>query len=302
MIYTVTLNPAIDYVVRLGGSLQPGGINRSAQEDYEFGGKGVNVSRVLHALGVESALLGFVAGFTGEGLEQGLRGMGLDTRFIRLPGGMTRINVKLKAGEETEINGMGPGISPEDMDRLYAQLETIGEGDVLVLSGSIPAGLPEDTYARIMARVSGRGVRVVVDASGPLLESVLACRPFLIKPNHIELGGLFGRTLSSDEEIEACARSLQKMGARNVLVSMAARGALLLDEHGRTHRIACPAGQVVNSVGAGDSMVAGFVAGYLESGDYSHALRLGTAAGSATAFSVGLAQREQIERLLAESS
>ena len=301
MIYTVTLNPAIDHVVRLGGSLQPGGINRSAQEDYEFGGKGVNVSRVLHALGVESALLGFVAGFTGEGLEQGLRGMGLDTRFIRLPGGMTRINVKLKAGEETEINGMGPGISPEDMDRLYAQLETIGEGDVLVLSGSIPAGLPEDTYARIMARVSGRGVRVVVDASGPLLESALALQPFLIKPNHIELGGLFGRTLSSDEEIEACARSLQKMGARNVLVSMAARGALLLDEHGRTHRIACPAGQVVNSVGAGDSMVAGFLAGYLESGDYAYALRLGAAAGSATAFSVGLAQREQIERLLAES-
>lgn len=225
MIYTVTLNPAIDYVVRLGGSLQPGGINRSAQEDYEFGGKGVNVSRVLHALGVKSALLGFVAGFTGEGLERGLRGMGLDTRFIRLPGGMTRINVKLKAGEETEINGMGPRISPEDMDRLYAQMEEIGEGDVLVLSGSMPSGLPEDTYARIMARVSGRGVRVVVDASGALLESVLACRPFLIKPNHIELGGLFSRTLSSDEEIEACARSLQKMGARNVLVHGFARRA-----------------------------------------------------------------------------
>lgn len=300
MIYTVTLNPAIDYVVRLGGSLQPGGINRSAQEDYEFGGKGVNVSRVLHALGVESALLGFVAGFTGEGLERGLREMGLDTRFIRLPGGMTRINVKLKAGEETEINGMGPRIAPEDMDRLYAQMEEIGEGDVLVLSGSMPSGLPEDTYARIMARVSGRGVRVVVDASGPLLESVLACRPFLIKPNHIELGGLFSRTLSSDEEIEACARSLQKMGARNVLVSMASRGALLVDEFGTAHRIGCPAGQVVNSVGAGDSMVAGFLAGYLESGDYAYALRLGAAAGSATAFSVGLAQREQIERLLIE--
>lgn len=300
MIYTVTLNPAIDYVVRLGGSLQPGGINRSAQEDYEFGGKGVNVSRVLHALGVKSALLGFVAGFTGEGLERGLREMGLDTRFIRLPGGMTRINVKLKAGEETEINGMGPRIAPEDMDRLYAQMEEIGEGDVLVLSGSMPSGLPEDTYARIMARVSGRGVRVVVDASGALLESVLACRPFLIKPNHIELGGLFSRTLSSDEEIEACARSLQKMGARNVLVSMASRGALLVDEFGTAHRIGCPAGQVVNSVGAGDSMVAGFLAGYLESGDYSHALRLGTAAGSATAFSVGLAQRGQIERLLME--
>lgn len=300
MIYTVTLNPAIDYVVRLGGSLQPGGINRSAQEDYEFGGKGVNVSRVLHALGVESALLGFVAGFTGEGLERGLREMGLDTRFIRLPGGMTRINVKLKAGEETEINGMGPRIAPEDMDRLYAQMEEIGEGDVLVLSGSMPSGLPEDTYARIMARVSGRGVRVVVDASGALLESVLACRPFLIKPNHIELGGIFGRTLDTDEEIEACARSLQKMGARNVLVSMASRGALLVDEFGTAHRIGCPAGQVVNSVGAGDSMVAGFLAGYLESGDYSHALRLGTAAGSATAFSMGLAQREQIERLLME--
>lgn len=299
VIYTVTFNPAIDYVVSVGGGLKLGEVNRNTAEDYQFGGKGINVSNVLRTLGVDTVALGFVAGFTGEGLEKGLQEMGLTTRFIHLCQGMTRINVKVKGAEETEINGIGPQITGGDMEKLYAQLEQIQAGDTLVLSGSIPGCLPGDTYEAIMARLQGRDIRIVVDATKDLLVNVLKYHPFLIKPNNHELGEIFGTTPVTDEQITACAKKLQDMGGRNILVSMAGDGALLLDENGVSHRIGCPKGQVVNSVGAGDSMVAGFLAGYLRTGDYTEALKLGTAAGSATAFSLGLADREKIHTLLA---
>ncbi|MCD8008605.1 MAG: 1-phosphofructokinase [Clostridiales bacterium] len=298
MIYTVTFNPAIDYVVQLEDALRPGSLNRSASEEYQFGGKGINVSNMLKTLGYDTVALGFVAGFLGNGLEQGLRDMGLTTRFIHVAQGMTRINAKVKAEEETEINGIGPVITAEDMAQLYTQLDEIQPGDTLVLSGSIPRSLPNSTYAEILAHMEGCGVQIVVDAAQELLVSALRYHPFLIKPNHHELGELFGRELHSDEELDACATALQKLGARNVLVSLAEDGALLLDETGGCHRVRCPGGTVRNSVGAGDSMVAGFLAGWMERSDYDYALRLGTAAGSATAFSLGLAAREEIERLL----
>ena len=298
MIYTVTFNPAIDYVVRLGNPLQPGAVNRAAGEDCVLGGKGINVSGVLAQLGVESVALGFIAGETGAWLERGLTAQGLHTDFIWLENGMTRINVKIKAGQETELNGAGPNIPESAMQALEAKLDALQKDDVLILAGSIPACLPQSTYERLLARLQGRGVRAVVDATQDLLLKVLPYKPFLIKPNNHELSEIVGRELTTDDEIVAAAAGLQAQGARNVLVSMAGDGALLLDENGAVHRIGCPKGKVVNSVGAGDSMVAGFVAGYLRTGDYRYALRLGTACGSATAFSVGLATKVEIDRLL----
>ena len=300
MIYTVTFNPAIDYVVRLDAPLEVGEVNRARGEDCVLGGKGVNVSGVLAELGCKSVALGFVAGETGAWLERGLAKQGIATDFIHLPEGMTRINVKIKAGQETELNGAGPNIPESAMQQLEAKLDTLQEGDILILAGSIPASLAQDTYERLLARLQGKGVRAVVDATRDLLVNVLKYRPFLVKPNNHELGEIVGRRLTTDAEIVAAAAVLQSKGARNVLVSMAGDGALLLDEKGCTHRIGCPKGQVVNSVGAGDSMVAGFVAGYLQSGDYNAALRLGTACGSATAFSLGLAKKADIDALLKE--
>lgn len=299
MIYTVTFNPAIDYVVRLDAPLQVGEVNRAAGEDCVLGGKGINVSGVLRELGCESVALGFVAGETGAWLERGLAAQGLRTDFIHLAKGMTRINVKIKSGTETELNGAGPDIPDSAMEQLNAQIDALQKDDVLILAGSIPKSLPQDTYERLLARLDGKGVQAVVDATQNLLVNVLPYHPFLIKPNNHELGEIVGRELHSDEEIIAAARTLQEEGARNVLVSMAGDGALLVDEHGEVHRIGCPKGRVVNSVGAGDSMVAGFVAGYLQSGSYEQALKLGTACGSATAFSLGLAKREEIEQLYA---
>lgn len=298
MIYTVTLNPAIDYVIRLDDKLQLGSINRNRAEDVQFGGKGINVSGVLHALGKETVALGFIAGFTGDGLEKGLQEQGIKTDFIRVRDGLTRINVKVKADLETEINGIGPTITDTDMETLWQKLDKLTAEDYLVLSGSIPACLGNDTYEQIMQRLQDRNIPVVVDATKSLLCNVLKYRPFLIKPNHIELGEIFGQELTTDLQIRSCAQKLQEMGARNVLVSMAADGAMLLAENGSYYRIACPKGTVVNSVAAGDSMVAGFLAGYLETGDYAAALRLGVAAGSATAFSIGLADKEMIMKLL----
>ena len=298
MIYTVTFNPAIDYVVHFE-HLRPGEINRKESEEFQFGGKGINVSNVLRSLGFDTVALGFVAGFIGEGFEKGLTEMGLKTDLIHVKEGMTRINVKVKAGEETEINGIGPTITEADMEKLYEKLDRIGPEDLLVLSGSIPKCLPGDTYERIMARLDGRGIPIAVDATKDLLVNVLKYHPFLIKPNNHELGEIFGKVLKTDEEIADCARKLQEMGGRNILVSMAGAGALLLDENGRVHRIGCPKGKVLNSVGAGDSMVAGFLAGWLGKGDYDYALKLGTATGSATAFSIGLAEKPLIESLLA---
>ena len=296
MIYTVTFNPAIDYTVKLS-ALRVGELNRNLSEEYLFGGKGINVSGVLRNLGVESVALGFVAGFTGEGLEKGLQQQGIRTQFVHTKG-MTRINVKIKALEETEINGIGPQITAEDMDKLYGCLDQLQPGDTLVLSGSIPGCLADDTYEKIMAFLQERDIRMVVDATGKLLVNVLKYRPFLIKPNNHELGEIFGEVPQTDEQIIACAKKLQDLGAENVLVSMAGDGALLLDEKGTVHRIGCPKGTVVNSVAAGDSMVAGFLAGYMQSGDYGYALKLGTAAGSATAFSLGLGEKELIDELM----
>ena len=301
MIYTVTFNPAIDYVVRLDRPLAVGKVNRAKGEDCVLGGKGVNVSGVLAQLGCESVALGFVAGETGAWLERGLAAQGLRTDFVHLAHGMTRINVKIKAGQETELNGAGPDIPESAMQELEAKLDRLQKDDVLVLAGSIPASLAQTTYERLLARLAGRGVRAVVDATRDLLVNVLPYQPFLIKPNNHELSEIAGVPLESDEEITAAARDLQAKGACNVLVSMAGDGALLLDENGGVHRIGCPKGKVVNSVGAGDSMVAGFVAGYWQSGgDYDAALKLGTACGSATAFSLGLATRADIDTLLAE--
>ena len=300
MIYTVTFNPAIDYVVQLDSPLEIGGVNRASAEHCVLGGKGINVSGVLTELGCGNVALGFVAGETGAWLERGLAARGQQTDFIRLDSGMTRINVKIKGAEETELNGAGPQITPEAMEQLYRKLDTLLPGDVLVLAGSIPACLPQDTYQQILTRLKGKGVRTAVDATGQLLMNVLPYRPFLIKPNHHELAELLGRELYGDQEIAGAARVLQQKGARNVLVSMAGEGALLLDEEGRVHRIGTPQGRVVNSVGAGDSMLAGFMAGYLDRGCYDHALRLGTACGSATAFCLGLAQRPQIEQMLTQ--
>ena len=298
MIYTVTFNPAIDYVVRLDAPLEVGEVNRADGEDCVLGGKGINVSGVLEQLDCPSVALGFVAGETGAWLERGLAKQGLETDFIHLEQGMTRINVKIKAGQETELNGAGPDIPESAMQQLEEQLDALGEGDILILAGSIPRSLPQDTYERLLARLQGKGVRAVVDATRDLLVNVLQYRPFLIKPNDHELGEIVGKVLQTDAEIIAAARTLQEKGARNVLVSMAGDGALLVDETGKVHRIGCPKGKVVNSVGAGDSMVAGFVAGWMQTGSYDMALRLGTACGSATAFSLGLATREKIEELL----
>lgn len=296
MIYTVTFNPAVDYVVYTN-TMKPGVTNRSEREEIYFGGKGINVSIVLRELGVSSKALGFTAGFTGEAIEKGVADMGIAADFVRLEKGNSRINVKIKADEETELNAQGPDIDSKSLNVLFQKLEQLSDGDTLILAGSIPSSLPSDIYEQILQRLSDRKIRVVADATKDLLLNVLKYRPFLIKPNNHELGELFGAEISSDEEIERYARKLQQMGALNVLVSMAGDGAMLIDEYGRKHRCGVCRGDVRNSVGAGDSMVAGFVAGSLD-GDYEYALKLGTAAGGATAFSDGLASREKIYELL----
>lgn len=296
MIYTVTFNPAIDYIVHTG-TMQVGQVNRSQGEELYFGGKGINVSFVLHELGLPSKALGFVAGFTGAAIEAGIQEQGIATDFVHLDSGFSRINVKIKSGEETELNGQGPNISEAAVAELFEKLNQLQDGDVLILAGSIPNTMPADSYEKILAYLSDKNIKVVVDATKDLLLKVLPYHPFLIKPNNHELGELFGVTLHSIEEIATYAKKLQEMGAQNVLISMAGDGALLIDETGKQHVCGVCKGTVKNSVGAGDSMVAGFVAGSMH-GDYEAALKLGTAAGGATAFSEGLAQRAEIERLL----
>ena len=296
MIYTVTFNPAIDYIVHTG-TMQVGQVNRSQGEELYFGGKGINVSFVLHELGLPSKALGFVAGFTGAAIEAGIQEQGIATDFVHLDSGFSRINVKIKSGEETELNGQGPNISEAAVAELFEKLNQLQDGDVLILAGSIPNTMPADSYEKILAHLSDKKIKVVVDATKDLLLKVLPYHPFLIKPNNHELGELFGVTLHSIEEIATYAKKLQEMGAQNVLISMAGDGALLIDETGKQHVCGVCKGTVKNSVGAGDSMVAGFVAGSMH-GDYEAALKLGTAAGGATAFSGGLAQRAEIERLL----
>lgn len=296
MIYTVTFNPAIDYIVHTG-TMQVGQVNRSQGEELYFGGKGINVSFVLHELGLPSKALGFVAGFTGAAIEAGIQEQGIATDFVHLDSGFSRINVKIKSGEETELNGQGPNISEAAVAELFEKLNQLQDGDILILAGSIPNTMPADSYEKILAHLSDKNIKVVVDATKDLLLNVLPYHPFLIKPNNHELGELFGVTLHSIEEIATYAKKLQEMGAQNVLISMAGDGALLIDETGKQHVCGVCKGTVKNSVGAGDSMVAGFVAGSMH-GDYEAALKLGTAAGGATTFSEGLAQRAEIERLL----
>ena len=297
MIYTLTVNPAIDYTVKVD-DFTLGRVNRTVSEEIYIGGKGINVSCVLNNLGVKSTALGFAAGFTGDAIVNSLQKLGVNTDFVMLQNGASRINVKLKAEQETEINGQGPYIPDDKLYELFSRIDNISDGDMLVLAGSVPNTLPSDIYQQIMQRLSHKNVRFVVDATGELLKNCLQFNPFLIKPNNFELSEIIGKQLNSDEEIAEGAKQLQKMGAKNVLVSMAANGALLLTEHGDVHRMGIVKGKTVNSVGAGDSMVAGFLAGYIETGDYEYALKLGTAAGGATALSPWLGERDMIFELI----
>lgn len=296
MIYTVTFNPAVDYVIHTS-EVEVSGVNRAESEEIYFGGKGINVSMVLNELGVKSKALGFIAGFTGDAIEKGISEMGIETDLIRLENGFSRINVKIKSGSETDINGQGPKIGGKALDKLFQKLDKLMDGDTIVLAGSVPNSLPADIYEKILERLQNKNVKAVVDAAKDLLLNVLKYKPFLVKPNNYELGEMFGVTIKTNEEIEKYARKLKDMGAKNVLVSMAGDGALLLDENGKIHICGVCKGTLKNSVGAGDSMVAGFIAGS-EQGDYEYALKLGTAAGGATAFSDGLAQKSLIDELL----
>ena len=298
MIYTVTFNPALDYNVRLD-TLTPGKINRVTFEQVLGGGKGINVSIVLGNLGHKSTAMGFLAGFTGKEIIRQLRTFNADEDFVQLDEGFSRINVKVKADIETEINGQGPKISEAKRDELFEKLSKLGEGDTLVISGSVPNTLPDDMYERTLAPLQGKGIRVVVDAEKGLLLKILKFNPWLIKPNNHELGDMFGVTLKTDEEIITYAKKLQEKGAQNVLISMAGDGAILLTSEGKSYKSPAPKGTLVNSIGAGDSMVAGFIAGFEESnGDYEKAFKMGVATGSASAFSVNLATRPEVEALL----
>lgn len=301
MIYTVTFNPSLDYIIRLD-SFTAGEINRTRYEQILGGGKGINVSIVLKNLGHDSTALGFTAGFTGEEIKRQLAEFGVQNDFVQLKEGNSRINVKVKAGEETEINGQGPNITAEAQQQLFDQLDALVEGDTLVLAGSIPNTLPDDIYQRIMERLAGKGIRIVVDATKKLLMNVLPYHPFLIKPNNHELGEMFGVVLKSDEEIITYAKKLQDMGARNVLISMAGDGAIMITEGGEVYKCPAPKGTLVNSVGAGDSMVAGFICGLAETGSYERAFLMGVSTGSASAFSENLATRAEADALLATIS
>lgn len=293
MIYTVTFNPSLDYIVGTEG-FQLGNTNRTVSELMLPGGKGINVSTVLKNLGIESTALGFTAGFTGEEIRRRVDGLGLRSEFIDVGNGFSRINVKMKEFDGTEINGQGPVIGEDAVRRLMERLDSLEEGDTLVLAGSIPASMPDSIYSDILARLEGKGVVSIVDATKDLLLNVLKYRPFLIKPNHHELGEIFGVDLERREDVVPYAEKLQEQGAQNVLVSMGGKGAVLLDAEGSVHMLPVPKGTLVNAVGSGDSMVAGFLAGWTEKKDYEHAFRMGISAGSASAFSELLATKEEI--------
>ena len=292
MIYTVTFNPSLDYVIQVD-DLTLGRVNRTTKEAIFPGGKGVNVSVILSNLGIKSKALGFIAGFTGKQLEKMLTDFGCYTDFIELKEGLTRINVKVNSNEESEINGQGPDISDAAIAELFEKLDCLKNGDILVLAGSIPNTLPEDIYESIMERLQTKGVRIVVDATKDLLLNVLKYHPFLIKPNNHELGEMFGVILKTDEDIITYAKKLQEKGARNVLISMAGDGAILITEDGEIHKGLPPKGEVVNSVGAGDSMVAGFLTGYLNTGDYEKAFKLGIEKRISDSCSYGLSYRNR---------
>ncbi len=297
MIFTVTFNPSLDYIVRVD-EMRLGTINRTNYEQLLPGGKGINVSIVLGNLGHPSRALGFSAGVTGVALEKLLADAGVDADLVHVKEGFTRINAKVKAVEETELNGQGPRIAPEDVDALFSKLDVLGQDDTLVISGSVPNTLPSDMYEQVMERLVGHGVRIVVDAERDLLTRVLPYRPFLVKPNNHELGDIFGVTLKTRDEVVPYARRMQEMGAQNVLVSMAGEGGVLVAADGQVYQSPAAKGTVVNSVGAGDSCVAGFLAGLMETGSYQTAFRMGLAAGSASAFSDHLATRPEVEDLM----
>lgn len=294
MIYTVTFNPSLDYIVSVE-DFRLGLTNRTSSELLLPGGKGINVSTVLMNLGLENTALGFIAGFTGTEIARAVAALGIKSDFIPIEEGISRINLKLKSIDGTEINGRGPDISQEKLDRLMEKLEGIQSGDVLCLAGSIPSSLPDDMYCRILERMQGRDVLTVVDATRDLLVNVLKYRPFLVKPNNHELGEIFHTNITTREEALFYGQKLQEMGARNVLVSMAGTGAVLAAEDGQVFASPAPKGTLVNGVGAGDSMVAGFIAGWMERQDYRHAFYMGIAAGSASAFSEYLATRSEVE-------
>jgi 1-phosphofructokinase len=295
VVYTITFNPALDYVMRMDSPLDIGETNRSQSEELYYGGKGINVSVVLNELGVSNVSLGFIAGFTGDAIDAGVAKMGVITDFIKLPKGISRINVKLKASKETEINAQGPDIDEASIDALFEKINKIKDGDCIILAGSIPKTLPDDIYERILKTLEGKDVIKVVDATKDLLMKVLPYKPFLIKPNQAELGELFNVEITTDDEIIKYARILQERGAKNVLVSLGKRGALLIPETGEPIKMGAPSGKAVNTVGSGDSMVAGFLAGYLQTKNYYEALALGSAAGSATAVLPGLADKKTID-------
>ena len=295
MIYTVTFNPAIDYLMQVG-DINFGKTNRSITEEIHFGGKGINVSAVLSELRVDTTALGFTAGFTGEALEKAVGEMGVKADFIRLKKGNTRINVKLKGNEETEINAAGPHIEGDELNRLFEKLESIKSGDTLVLAGSIPASLPKDVYEKIAEKLQNKGIRLVVDATGNLLLKVLKYKPFLIKPNRQELEEIIGKEIKTEDELISAANVLKEKGAENVLVSLGSEGAILLASNGKVYRQSAFKVKAINTVGSGDSMIAGFLAG-CEKG-YEYALKLGAAAGAATAALPALATKEKIEEVL----
>lgn len=297
MIYTVSFNPSLDYVLDVPG-FETGKVNRASYENIMPGGKGINVSIVLNNLGIENKALGFTAGFTGDALKRLLEDKGVNTDFIHLKHGMTRINVKLRAKDETEVNGQGPFIKEHHISGLYEKLGYLDHNDILVLAGSIPDSMPKSAYMDIMKLLKDKDIKIVVDATNDLLVNVLPYKPFMIKPNNHELGEIFNVEIKTKEDVVKYGKKLLEQGARNVLVSMAGDGAVLIAEDGRIYQSEAPKGELKNSVGAGDSMVAGFIAGYLESGSYERAFQMGVCTGSASAFSEDLATKEEVLALL----
>ncbi|WP_160691886.1 1-phosphofructokinase [Clostridium sp. C2-6-12] len=297
MINTITLNPSLDYIVKVD-SFKVDSLNRIEEERICAGGKGINVSIVLKNLGVENTALGYVAGFTGDEILSQIESHGVSCDFVKLKKGFSRINVKLKSDGETEINGAGPEITEDDLKVLYDKLSHLTKGDYLILSGSIPTSVPDDIYENIMNSLLDIGVEFIVDATKDLLLKVLKYKPFLIKPNHHELAEMFNVELNSDDDIIKYGKKLQEMGAKNVLISMAGDGAILIPENGEAIKRDVPKGVLKNSVGAGDSMVAGFLCGYLKNNDIAEAFKMGIATGSASAFSDNLATEEEVYSLL----
>jgi 1-phosphofructokinase len=293
MIYTVTFNPSLDYIVSID-QFKTGITNRTDSELIVPGGKGLNVSTVLHNLGIKSIALGFTAGFTGAEIEKRCKEIGFLCDFIPVEKGLSRINVKIKGASETEINGQGPSIDNDSLKKLFRKLSKLSKNDTLVLAGSVPKGLPDTIYRDILSITNQKEILSVVDASGTLLLNTLSMHPLLIKPNHHELGALFNTKLHTKEEVIPYAQKLQKMGARNVLVSLGKDCAVLVAESGNVFSLSAPEGTLVNAVGAGDSMVAGFLAGWMDQKDYTHAFKMAVAAGSASAFSETLAKKEEI--------